>query len=104
GSRAWARRPAPPDPRSPPSSVTPPTAGLSRHAYEHAAGDDQPRAEQEPASDQLASRQEKEREPSPPERLGRDERVHDADASAVVGAEERKVGRAEEHRRRKERD
>src|SRR3954454_748177 len=89
-------------PRSSTSSVSQPTPGLSRHAYEHAAGDDERRTEQQPPPDQLASTQEQEREQDAPERLRRHERSHDAHATAVVGAEQSRVREPEEEPRGQE--
>src|SRR5205823_7498397 len=78
------------------SGVSHPTPGLSRHAYQRAARDDQRRAGDEPAADELAAPKEHDGEDDSPERLGRHERRDDADATAVVGLEERRVGEAEE--------
>src|SRR5689334_4220871 len=89
-------------PRSSTSCVSQPTPGLSRHAYQRAARHDQRRADDEPAADELAAAQEQGREDHSPERLGRHQRRDDADATAVVGLEERCVREAEEDPRREE--
>jgi hypothetical protein len=70
---------------------------------EHAAGDDEERAGEEPAADKLARPQQQHRDEHAPERLRRDERTDDGDAAAVVRREEREVGKTEEHAGRRKR-
>ena len=78
-------------------------SGASGTRRSGAAGDDQRRAEQEMAADELRSAEEQHREQNREQRLRRDERADDRDPRAVEGLEQERVRGAPEEPRQDER-